>query len=79
MKVRFGVGLGGSFLAPTEAARARESIIAAVVADSWPVLHRLVDGYVDAGLTKFVISTVGSVPTRHFIDDFVRELLPRQN
>lgn len=50
-----------------------------LVADSWPALHRLLDGYIDAGLTKFVISTVGSVPTRHFIDNFVTELLPRQN
>ena len=50
-----------------------------LVADSWPALHRLLDGYIQAGLTKFVISTVGSVPTRHFIDSFVSELLPRQN
>ncbi|KRD07939.1 LLM class F420-dependent oxidoreductase [Mycobacterium sp. Root265] len=50
-----------------------------LIADSWPALHRLLDGYIEAGLTKFVISTVGSVPTRHFIDNFVTELLPRQN
>lgn len=50
-----------------------------LVAASWPALHRLLDGYLDAGLTKFVISTVGSVPSRRFIDDFVTELLPRQN
>lgn len=50
-----------------------------LIADSWPALHRLLDGYVQAGLTKFVISTVGSAPTRHFIDSFVTELLPRQN
>lgn len=50
-----------------------------LIADGWPALHRLLDGYLDAGLTKFVISTVGSVPTRHFIDAFVTELLPRQN
>lgn len=50
-----------------------------LIADGWPALHRLLDGYLDAGLTKFVISTVGSVPTRDFIDTFVTELLPRQN
>lgn len=50
-----------------------------LIADSWAALHRLLDGYVDAGLTKFVISTVGSVPTQPFIDSFVTELLPRQN
>lgn len=49
-----------------------------LVADSWPALHRMLDGYLAAGLSKFVISTVGAAPTRHFIDGFVTELLPRQ-
>lgn len=52
---------------------------AELIAGSWPALHRLLDGYLEAGLTKFVISTVGSVPTHHFIERFVSELLPRQN
>lgn len=50
-----------------------------LIADGWPALHRLLDGYLAAGLTKFVISTVGSAPTDRFIDGFVTELLPRQN
>jgi probable F420-dependent oxidoreductase len=52
---------------------------AELIADSWAALHRLLDGYLEAGLSKFVISTVGSTPTQPFLDGFVSELLPRQN
>jgi probable F420-dependent oxidoreductase len=50
-----------------------------LIAGSWPELHRMLDGYLAAGLSKFVISSVGSAPARPFVDRFVAELLPRQN
>jgi probable F420-dependent oxidoreductase len=50
-----------------------------LLADSWPRLHRQLDAYIDAGLTKFVIRPIGQTSTPHFIDRFVAELLPRQN
>ncbi|WP_304108467.1 TIGR03854 family LLM class F420-dependent oxidoreductase [Mycolicibacterium bacteremicum] len=119
---RYGDGWLGSFLTPTQAGHARETIIAAaaeagrtieddhfgitllfadggvpphvhdvlrgqrpdtdpaeLISDSWPDLHRKIDGYLDAGLSKFVISAVGTPSARSFIDRFVTELLPRQN
>jgi hypothetical protein len=42
-------------------------------------LHRQLDGYLDAGLTKFVVRPVGSAPSGDFIDRFVTELLGRQS
>jgi probable F420-dependent oxidoreductase len=50
-----------------------------VVADGWDRLHRQLDAYLDAGLTKFVIRPVGRAPLDGFIDRFVSELLGRQN
>ncbi len=50
-----------------------------LLADSWSRLHRQLDAYIDAGLTKFVIRPVGQTSTPDFIDRFVAELLPRQN
>jgi probable F420-dependent oxidoreductase len=50
-----------------------------LIARDWSALHRLLDGYLDAGLTKFVISPVGFDHTDAFLDRFVTELLPRQN
>ena len=50
-----------------------------LIAHSWPDLHRLLDGYVDAGLTKFVIYHRGPQPFDEFAEQFVAELLPRQN
>lgn len=52
---------------------------AELISDSWSDLHRKLDGYLDAGLSKFVISAVGTPSARSFIDRFVAELLPRQN
>jgi len=51
---------------------------AELVAGSWPALHRLLDGHIDAGLTKFVIRPAGPQPFDDFLDRFVAELLPRQ-
>ena len=50
-----------------------------LVADGWPALHRMIDGYLDAGLTKFVIRPVGGASTDEFVDRFASELLPREN
>ncbi|MQY20063.1 TIGR03854 family LLM class F420-dependent oxidoreductase [Nocardia macrotermitis] len=50
-----------------------------LIANGWPGLHRLIDGYIAAGLSKFVISTTGDRPYEEFIDRFAAELLPRQN
>jgi probable F420-dependent oxidoreductase len=50
-----------------------------LVADGWPALHRMIDGYLEAGLTKFVIRPTGGVGTDEFVDRFASELLPREN
>lgn len=50
-----------------------------LVADGWPQLHRMIDGYLAAGLTKFVIRPTGSGGIDEFIDRFAAELLPREN
>jgi hypothetical protein len=52
---------------------------AQLVAADWPALHRQIDEYIEAGLTKFVIRPAGGTPLRGFLDTFVRELLPREN
>src|ERR1700761_8892289 len=50
-----------------------------LIATSWDRLHRQLDAYVDAGLTKFVIRPAGEKPLEDFIDRFVTELVGRQN
>ena len=50
-----------------------------LVAAGWDQLHRQLDGYLDAGLTKFVIRPVGGASLDGFIDRFVAELTGRQN
>ena len=50
-----------------------------LVAEDWPALHAQLDGYLAAGLTKFVIRPAGPADMPRFLDKFVRELLPRQN
>ncbi|HTZ14319.1 MAG TPA: TIGR03854 family LLM class F420-dependent oxidoreductase [Mycobacterium sp.] len=50
-----------------------------LIATSWEQLHRQLDAYLDAGLTKFVIRPAGEKRLEDFIDRFVTELLPRQN
>ncbi|WP_422749606.1 TIGR03854 family LLM class F420-dependent oxidoreductase [Mycobacterium sp. WMMD1722] len=50
-----------------------------LIATDWPALHRQLDAYVAAGLTKFVIRPAGATPGDVFIERFVAELLPRQN
>jgi hypothetical protein len=50
-----------------------------LVADGWSQLHRRIDDYLAAGLTKFVIRPVGKDGIDGFIDRFAAELLPREN
>jgi probable F420-dependent oxidoreductase len=52
---------------------------AALIATSWAGLHRQLDAYIAAGLTKFVIRPAGRQPVEAFVDRFAAELLPRQN
>jgi len=49
-----------------------------LIAGDWPALHRQLDAYIAAGLTKFVIRPAGREPTDSFVERFVAELLPRQ-
>jgi probable F420-dependent oxidoreductase len=50
-----------------------------LIATSWDRLHRQLDAYLKAGLTKFVIRPAGEKPLEDFIDRFVTELVTRQN
>jgi probable F420-dependent oxidoreductase len=50
-----------------------------LIAAGWDQLHRRLDAYIDAGLTKFVIRPAGKAAVDDFIDRFVTELVPRQN
>lgn len=50
-----------------------------LIATTWGQLHRQLDAYLDAGLTKFVIRPASSEPVDDFIDRFVDELADRQN
>jgi probable F420-dependent oxidoreductase len=52
---------------------------AGLIASDWRQLHRQLDGYLAAGLTKFVIRPAGQANMDEFIDRFVAELVPRQN
>jgi probable F420-dependent oxidoreductase len=66
-------------LAAIARARRPDADPAELVAAGWPALHRLLDGHIDSGLTKFVIRPAGSQTFDEFLDRFVAELLPRQN
>ncbi|BBX40906.1 TIGR03854 family LLM class F420-dependent oxidoreductase [Mycobacterium simiae] len=52
---------------------------AELIAADWDRLHRQLDGYLEAGLTKFVIRPAGGAAVDGFIDRFVTELAGRQN
>ena len=52
---------------------------AELVAADWPTLHRRLDDYIEAGLTKFVIRPAGDVTLSDFLENFITELLPRQD
>jgi probable F420-dependent oxidoreductase len=50
-----------------------------LIAADWDQLHRQLDAYIDAGLTKFVMRPAGRARLDGFIDRFVTELVGRQN
>ena len=50
-----------------------------LIAADWSQLHRQLDAYLAAGLTKFVIRPAQQANIDDFIDRFVAELVPRQN
>jgi probable F420-dependent oxidoreductase len=50
----------------------------AIVADGWPGARRLIESYVEAGLTKFVVRPASPMPSEEFIDGFAAELMPLQ-
>jgi probable F420-dependent oxidoreductase len=50
-----------------------------LIARDWSQLHRQLDAYLAAGLTKFVIRPALQANIDEFIDRFVAELIPRQN
>ncbi|HEY4025629.1 MAG TPA: TIGR03854 family LLM class F420-dependent oxidoreductase [Candidatus Dormibacteraeota bacterium] len=81
----FGISLsvaGGAIppeLAAIARARRPDADPAELIAADWPALHRLLDGHIEAGLTKFVIRPAGTQGFEEFLDRFVAELLPRQN
>ncbi|GAB3570259.1 TIGR03854 family LLM class F420-dependent oxidoreductase [Amycolatopsis endophytica] len=66
-------------LAAAARARRPDTPPSEVIAGSWPELHRLIDGHLAAGLTKFVIYHRGDASFDAFLDRFVSELVPRQN
>jgi probable F420-dependent oxidoreductase len=50
-----------------------------LVAADWTALRRMLDGYIDGGLTKFVIRPAGAASTAEFLDGFIEHVLPLQN
>ena len=51
-----------------------------LIADGWAHARDLLNRYVDAGLTKFVVRPAGpGVKYSEFLDRFATELLPLQN
>ncbi|OBH05227.1 LLM class F420-dependent oxidoreductase [Mycobacterium sp. E2699] len=81
----FGISLavGDGELSPELVAAARrrrpEVDPGELIAAGWDRLHRQLDAYLAAGLTKFVIRPAGKAPLDDFIDRFVTELTARQN
>jgi probable F420-dependent oxidoreductase len=81
----FGISLGvadGELPAELVAAsrRRRPDVDPAdLIAGSWDRLHRQLDAYLDAGLTKFVIRPAGAPSMDGFLERFVTELADRQN
>ena len=52
---------------------------AALVPRGWDGARRMIEQYVEAGLSKFVVRPAGPTPFGSFLDGFVRELMPLQN
>ncbi|HEY3688181.1 MAG TPA: TIGR03854 family LLM class F420-dependent oxidoreductase [Streptosporangiaceae bacterium] len=62
------------------AARERDPDLdpSAIVADGWPGARRLIESYIEAGLTKFVVRPAAPMPSAEFVDGFAAELMPLQ-
>ena len=52
---------------------------ATLVAAGWDGARRMIEEYVAAGLSKFVVRPASAGPFGPFLDGFVRELMPMQN
>ena len=52
---------------------------AVLVAAGWDGARRMIEQYVEAGLSKFVVRPAAPGPFGSFADGFVRELMPLQN
>ena len=52
---------------------------ATLVAVGWDAARQMIEQYVEAGLSKFVVRPAGPGPFGSFFDSFVRELMPLQN
>jgi probable F420-dependent oxidoreductase len=52
---------------------------AALVAVGWDGARQMIEEYVEAGLSKFVVRPAAPTPFSSFADGFVRELMPLQN
>jgi probable F420-dependent oxidoreductase len=50
-----------------------------LVAAGWDVARRMIEQYVEAGLSKFVVRPVTGDGLKAFLDGFVRELMPLQS
>ena len=50
-----------------------------LVATGWDGARRLIEQYVEAGLSKFVVRPVTADGFEVFLDGFVRELMPLQS
>ena len=59
--------------------RRPEADPATLVASGWDGARRMIEEYVEAGLSKFVVRPAGPGPFGPFLDGFVRELVPLQN
>jgi probable F420-dependent oxidoreductase len=52
---------------------------ATLVAAGWDGARQMIEQYVEAGLSKFVVRPAAPTPFGPFVDGFVRELMPLQN
>ena len=52
---------------------------ATLVAVGWDAARQMIEQYVEAGLSKFVVRPAGPGPFGSYFDGFVRELMPLQN
>ena len=51
---------------------------ASLVATSWPGARQMIENYVAAGLSKFVVRPAAPAPFGPFLEEFVREMMPLQ-